>query len=83
MKKIKITIDIKFNAMVVCRRKEVKAIEKWRENKKKYNQSYKASNIKKLQIDLNINTDADIIEKLEKNKPVAKYIKSLIRNSQK
>lgn len=68
--------------MVVCRRKEVVAIEKWKENKKKYNKHYRASNIKKLQIDLNINTDIDIIEKLEKNKPVAKYIKELIRNSQ-
>ncbi len=49
------------------------------EAQKKANAKYKAANIKQFNLKLNINTDLDILEKLEEIKNVNGYIKNLIR----
>lgn len=43
-------------------------------------QRYKAKNIKQVKIELNIKTDADIIEKLDNVSNKQGYIKQLIRD---
>lgn len=41
---------------------------------------YDKGNTKRLSLKLNLNTDADILEKLDSEKNVQGYIKKLIRN---
>lgn len=51
----------------------------WKENKKAYIMEYKRSKIKRVPFDLNMETDADILQFLEEIKNKSGYIKNLIR----
>ena len=50
------------------------------DSRTKANLKYKRKNIKQMKLDLNRNTDSDIISFLEKCENKQGYIKSLIRN---
>ena len=47
--------------------------------KRRANKKYDAANTKQLNLKLNLKTDADILEHLEKQENVQGYIKDLIR----
>ena len=53
------------------------------DKQKKYTQGWKARNIKQIKIDLNCNTDADIIEYLTSLDNKQGYLKELIREDMK
>lgn len=48
-------------------------------NKKEYDANYHRSKLKQVKINLNKETDKDILEFLEKKKPIQTYLKWLIR----
>lgn len=50
-------------------------------NKKEYDQKYKRERTVRIVLELNKNTDADVIEWLEEHKPKQTYIKELIRKA--
>ena len=51
--------------------------------KRKAIQKYDAANTKQIHLKLNLNTDTDILEHLEKQENVQGYIKALIRADMK
>lgn len=51
----------------------------YNERKKEYNKTYQKEKTTQRVLQLNYNTDIDIIDWLEKNRPFATYVKKLIR----
>lgn len=58
-------------------------MEKWKQNKIKYNAKYTQEHYRQIKLNFNIESDRDILEQLENVESKADYIRQLIRSDMK